>query len=228
MKENVVNILILVSGIGIGILSSKQYFEKKYFEISENEIESVRQAYYRDKKKTDNGKNDENAVGDFSDENPTLNPASNLEETLMSEITGQYNYGSAFGYDEDKTSDDETSDFEQPHLPYDDVETQFDRYQIMNQNTSDFYSDRDTVITPMSFYTNDGMFVDSDDSEFHPALPKKIIDELSEKDIDELVNSKGHVYVFGKTSNTCFDITIIHGSYEEMILGRDHAGEEEE
>ena len=193
MKEHAVNIIILISGIGIGILSSKRYFEKKYFEISENEIESVREAYHRDKKKTDIGKIDENAISDFS------------EEVLMSEvtkITDQYNYGSAFGKGEDEASDDETLDYDQPSSPYDDVKTPFDIYQIMDQHTSD--------------------------SEFYPGIPQEILDELSGKYIDELVNSNGHVYVFNKTSNICFDITIIHGSYEEMILGRDHAGEEEE
>ncbi len=206
MKERAVNIIILVSGIGIGILASKQYFEKKYFEISENEIESVREAYHRDKKKTDIGKIDENAVSDSSEEVLT---------SEVTEITDQYNYGSAFGKGEDETSDD-------------DVKTPFGIYQIMDQYTSDSYSDEDTIITPLSFYANDGRFADSSDSEFYPGLPQEILDELSGEDIEEFVNSNGHVYVFNKTSNTCFDITIIHGSYEEMILGRDHAGEEEE
>lgn len=69
MKQTIINLLVFAAGAGIGVAATQQYFKKKYEQIAQEEIRSIKEKYSKKDSKLNNDESiDENPTPDDFDE----------------------------------------------------------------------------------------------------------------------------------------------------------------
>lgn len=194
MKEALIRLAIFGMGVGVGVLGCREYFDKKYQKLADEEIESCRAIFEKRKEKTE----EPAEVVEEKDENAETGA------TLASLYsTNPYK---AFQYHEfykPKNVDEaQTLSPKEDELPFD-------------ISVEEYEEDNEFPKVTLNLYLEDGALIYEDTEEL--ALD---VDTVGEENLDDFVKSSfATAYFRNPKSEIDYEVIKVDGSYRELIAG---------
>lgn len=198
MKQLVTYLSLFGGGCIVGVFATKKYFERKYRDISEAEIESVKEVYRRKKETLKDAKKEESIeIGKSADDKQ-------IGSIIFKNMTPENMQSMAFKYHTISNDIPDEHPIEEDYKPYMiDVDT-FDE-------TSDGYSKHE-----YSYYMDDSTLVSIEDEIVSAA------DTIGVDNLEVFENSDEEVcYIRNESSGADYEVTKVFSSYS-AIVGDDY------
>lgn len=196
MKQVLISVGIFSAGVGLGVLATRTYFEKKYQQMADEEIESFRQYVERAKKK-------------IEDNNEKLETSGYLE-TLETYPTNPSLYttttATSISYNEHYSKEEEKVNEAKTLSPVEE--------EVYEISPDDFAYDTDYDKVTLNLYTEDGVLIYEEGEE--------MVDEsiIGSENIDDFSNTPfAQTYLRDPKNKIDYEIIKVDGSYHELIAG---------
>jgi len=202
MRINIVGlvgVLAFVSGAGVGVFSTKTYFKKKYEELVQEEIESIREVRNR------------NAESTEEDQYAGEKPEKGIHVPSREEVDYERNITRYSGGEEEEVRI-ETLDSEGNPNPYIIEEEEF-------VTTPDTEYEKDTLY----FYTHDEVLIDDQDEVV--TTPFMIIGGAAQEYFNKCKhdpNMHNVVYIKNESMNTMYEIIGVEANYGELVAEEEY------
>lgn len=190
MKQVLISVGIFSAGVGLGVLATRTYFEKKYQQIADEEVESVKKVY----SKRDPVKKDEDSDGGMivSGEGLTIDYRSLTADAIS--------YHDHYSKEEEKVNEAKTLSPVEEEV-----------YEI---SPDDFADDTDYDKVTLNLYTEDGVLIYEEGEEM---VDESII---GSENIDDFSNTPfAQTYLRDPKNKIDYEIIKVDGSYHELIAG---------
>ena len=195
MKNLLISAGIFSLGIGVGVLASKTYFDKKYQQMAEEEIESFRQYVERAKKKIEDNDKKLETSGYLETLEPYPTNPSLYTTTSADTIPYNEHYQTESKIDEAKTLSPEEDE------PY---EITIEEY------TEDEEFDKVTL----NYYMEDGMLIyeEGEDVADETIIGSENLDDFASVPLSQ-------AYYRDPKKNIDYEVIKVDGSYQELVAG---------
>lgn len=202
MKQVLISVGIFSAGVGLGVLATRTYFEKKYKQIADEEIESFRQYVDRAKKKIENNKK---LVTSFK-----VTPSFGKLETLDPYPTDPMLYtttsADTISYNEHYSKEEDKVDKAKTLSPVEE--------EVYEISVEEYADDTEYDKVTLNLYTEDGMLIYEEGEE--------IADEglIGTENIDDFSNAPfAQAYFRDPKNKVDYEVIKVDGSYQELIAG---------
>lgn len=247
------NVLIFFGGLGLGacggIFGTGLYFKKKFEEIANEEIESIRQYYYERSLYAENPlKNIDENREEFDQINEESRENGPLSDEGRAKIKEQLDRNRAWA---EKQSTNYAAIYEEKHHEVDPAEEEFPTEEETTEDMKEledlqegFMKQDPELLSPeeagnlepgtesqtLFFYTYDETLTDEDDEVIEePGLLlgndiwDALVNEGNNEKIDDIINYDEDpiIFVINHTLNTCYEIQIVDASFEAKDYGED-------
>lgn len=194
MKQLVTYLSIFGAGCAIGVLGTRTYFAKKYKEISDSEIESMKRVLAKREEKTEaNNKEKKEAIFPVTEQ---MSISIDMSPEKAEFYRTRYNTMSSDVLDPSETESPREDDFEQYEIDIDEFDKVHDGYSKVEY----------------AYYMDDGTLVDDADNVI------VIGDTISAENIDAFERSDEDVwYIRNVGLKTDYEITKVYGNYGNII-----------
>lgn len=196
MKQVLISVGIFSAGVGLGVLATKTYFDKKYQQMADDEIESFRQYVERSTKKiSDNYEKLKNGEKMEPLEPYPTNPSLYTTSSVTS-----ISYNEHYSKEEEKVNKAKTLSPVEEEV-----------YEI---SPDDFAYDTEYDKVTLNLYTEDGVLIYEEGEE--------MVDEsiIGSENIDDFSNTPfAQTYLRDPKNKIDYEIIKVDGSYHELIAG---------
>lgn len=203
MNDSLIKFGIFAAGIGIGVLASRTYFDKKYQAIADEEIDSCREVFNAKIKEA------KELIVEIKNAGKVISESVKDEEVPNIEKNRSYSSLYPVVDVEEREYDDfyKKDETESIHPTEDD-----DKYEI---SIEDWEDDNDFDKVTLNYYTEDGTLVYEESEELADEAKTIGIDNLSDFDMV----SERTCYVRDSKNNIDYEVIKVDGSYRELIAG---------
>ena len=203
MKNLLISAGIFSIGIGVGVLASKTYFDKKYREMAEEEIASVKEFYDRRSLRGVPEIIEETVKESIASEKPPLNGFSTV--SISSDVLYSTPTIEAVPYNEHYQTESKV-DKAQTLSPEED-----EPYEI---TVEEFTDDDEFDKVTLNYYMEDGMLIyeEGEDVADETIIGSENLDDFASVPLSQ-------AYYRDPKKNIDYEVIKVDGSYQELIAG---------